>query len=223
VSERRDNCGRIPTRRQVLQHGAIAGALVWATLVVRSLQLDGNRNGFTPPQSSTTTEHTGPSSSTTTTTRPSGNGCVRTQGYWKNHADPEKHYDTAWDAVGGPDASFFNTGKSYLVVLETEPGGGNAFLILAHQWIAAELNLASGASMSATVQGDLRRSMGVAGQVGVDIRHSEERPGPSASDRARRHARRVQQRKRRNAALPLAPLYQCSIRSREQAHPVSTS
>ena len=74
------------------------------------------------------------------------------QGHWKNHADPDGDYDAAWDAVGGPDAAFFDTGDTYLAILNTPPSGGNAFLILAHQWIAAELNIAAGAPVSPPVQ-----------------------------------------------------------------------
>jgi hypothetical protein len=75
-------------------------------------------------------------------------GCVLTQGYWKNHADPEKQYDEAWDSVGGPEALFFDTGSTWLEVLNTPPAGGNAYYILAHQYIAAILNGFNGADTS---------------------------------------------------------------------------
>jgi len=68
-------------------------------------------------------------------------GCTLTQGYWKTHADPaRKQYDATWDKVGGADAPFMETGQSYLEVMNTPPAGGNAYYILAHQYIAAILN-----------------------------------------------------------------------------------
>ncbi|MBC5775473.1 hypothetical protein H8S95_15455 [Pontibacter sp. KCTC 32443] len=73
-------------------------------------------------------------------------GCTRTQGYWKNHADPgKKQYDATWDDY--LNKTFFNSGKDYLAVLNTNPKGGDAYYILAHQYIAAELNVAAGASI----------------------------------------------------------------------------
>ena len=66
-------------------------------------------------------------------------GCTLTQGYWKNHPN--------WPAPYSPNALFFNSGKSWMTILGTPPKGGNAYIILAHQYIAATLNIASGASM----------------------------------------------------------------------------
>lgn len=72
-------------------------------------------------------------------------GCTRTQGYWKNHADPtKKQFDTTWNSY--LTKAFFNSGKNYLQMLNTAPKG-DAYIILAHQFIAAELNVAAGASM----------------------------------------------------------------------------
>ncbi|HEY4650279.1 MAG TPA: hypothetical protein VIG72_02645 [Pontibacter sp.] len=77
-------------------------------------------------------------------------GCTRTQGYWKNHADPKKkQYDSAWNNYLGVD--FYGMG-TYLDVLKRAPKGGDANIILAHQFIAAELNVAAGASMPANVR-----------------------------------------------------------------------
>lgn len=71
-------------------------------------------------------------------------GCVYTQGYWKNHPDD-------WPSGYHPDDAFFSSGKTWLGVLET-PAGGNAYYILAHQYIAAVLNKANGASVPPGVQ-----------------------------------------------------------------------
>ncbi len=70
-------------------------------------------------------------------------GCTLTQGFWKNHEED-------WPAGFDPDASFFG-GDSWIDILNTPPRHGNEFLILAHQYIAAELNVASGASTTAEV------------------------------------------------------------------------
>ncbi|MGH7714030.1 MAG: hypothetical protein ACREOG_22310 [Gemmatimonadaceae bacterium] len=75
--------------------------------------------------------------------------CTRTQGYWKTH--PED-----WDAAGDNKPFlttdiFYNSGVSYLTILLTPPSGGNAYLQLAHQYIAAVLNTGGGASGVAAV------------------------------------------------------------------------
>jgi len=78
-------------------------------------------------------------------------GCTRTQGYWKNHANPaKKQYDNTWDAY--LNKTFYNSGMTYLKVLETAPKKGDAYFILAHQFIAAELNVAAGASIPQNVK-----------------------------------------------------------------------
>jgi hypothetical protein len=71
-------------------------------------------------------------------------GCTLSQGYWKTHSRhgpaPE---DTNWGTLA--DEDFFQSGKTYYEVLWTPPAGGNAYYILAHQYIAAELNILNGA------------------------------------------------------------------------------
>lgn len=76
-------------------------------------------------------------------------GCTRTQGYWKNHADPNSNrYNSTWDNY--LNVTFYGSGMTYLEVLNT-PTQGEPYYILAHQFIAAELNVASGASIPANV------------------------------------------------------------------------
>jgi len=85
-------------------------------------------------------------------------GCTLTQGYWKTHSHhgpaPE---DDAWFNLGdvdgdgtseGADENFFKSGKTYYQILWTAPAG-NAYYILAHQYIAAELNFLNGADPTA--------------------------------------------------------------------------
>jgi hypothetical protein len=63
-------------------------------------------------------------------------GCTYTIGYWKNHP-----YDWPTDAL-----SLFSRYEA-MCILWTPPKKGNAYLILAHQYIGAELNVVNGASI----------------------------------------------------------------------------
>lgn len=76
-------------------------------------------------------------------------GCTLTPGYWKTHSiyGPAP-YDATWAQIG-EDTPFFTSGQSYYEVLWTEPKGGNAYYILAHAYIAAELNFLNGADPTA--------------------------------------------------------------------------
>ena len=87
---------------------------------------------------------------------PSG-GCTFTQGYWKTHSTlgPAAKPDATWDLVGGPNATFFTSGQTWLQVFNTAPAGGNVYYILAHQWMAATLNTLAGASTTAAVDSAL--------------------------------------------------------------------
>ena len=76
---------------------------------------------------------------------------------------PSAPEDAAWfnlgDADGdgvseGPDETFYLSGQSYYEVLWTEPAG-NAYYILAHAYIAAQLNGLDGASSTAAVDAAL--------------------------------------------------------------------
>lgn len=79
-------------------------------------------------------------------------GCTLTQGYWKTHADvTSKRYDSTWNNFAGGNAMFFSTGKSYIEILWMPPSGGNVYLQLAHQYIAAKLNTLNGAYAPADV------------------------------------------------------------------------
>ncbi len=70
-----------------------------------------------------------------------------TQGYWKTHSEygPAPYDDTWASLADGADTLFLDTGKSYYEVLWTKPKKGNAYYILAHQYIAAVLNQLNGA------------------------------------------------------------------------------
>ena len=79
-------------------------------------------------------------------------GCTRTLGYWKTHSKyGPAPYDNVWNSRDDGDAQLFDTGLSFYQVLTTSPDKGNAFFILAHQYIAAEMNKIGGASMPSEV------------------------------------------------------------------------
>ncbi len=79
-------------------------------------------------------------------------GCTLTQGYWKNHISD-------WPAPYSPSSPFYTSGRTWLQVLNT-PANGNAYYILAYQFIAATLNKASGATVPPAVQQALNDAAG---------------------------------------------------------------
>ncbi len=84
--------------------------------------------------------------------RCNGEGCTLTPGYWKTHSEfGPAPYDDNWAQLpNGASTVFFLSGKTYYEVLWTPPLG-NAYYILAHAYIAAELNLLNGASSTPEV------------------------------------------------------------------------
>jgi len=94
-----------------------------------------------------------------------GEGCTLTQGYWKTHSNKgPAPLDTTWNllpdqpAAFDPDAiqeaedeTFFYSGQTWYQVFWTSSAGGNAYYILAHQYMAAVLNILNGASSTAAV------------------------------------------------------------------------
>ncbi len=80
-------------------------------------------------------------------------GCTLTAGYWKTHSEyGPAPCDATWDMLpGGADTIFYLSEMSYYQVLWTNPSGGNAYYILAHQFIAAKLNILNGASTTPAV------------------------------------------------------------------------
>jgi len=87
-------------------------------------------------------------------------GCSYTWGYWKNHNKYQNakgaHRDPGWDNIG-EDTQFYGnwadppTNSNQLTwfeILLIPPKVGNAYLILAHQYVAAWLNIHNGADGS---------------------------------------------------------------------------
>lgn len=77
-----------------------------------------------------------------------GDGCTLTQGFWKTH--PE-----AWPGPLQPSDPFFLSGQTYQEVLDTPVNVSQGYYQLAHQYIAAVLNQANGASTPSGVQDTL--------------------------------------------------------------------
>ncbi len=77
-------------------------------------------------------------------------GCTLTQGYWKTHSEfGPAPYDNTWALLsGGASTSFFSSGQTWYQVFWTAPSG-NAYYILAHQYMAAKLNVLAGADPTA--------------------------------------------------------------------------
>jgi hypothetical protein len=74
-----------------------------------------------------------------------GGGCTLTQGYWKNHNEFRTQASQRIDWPAPLDESQLLCGQKWLDILHTVPHG-EAWYILAHQYIAASLNAAAGAS-----------------------------------------------------------------------------
>jgi hypothetical protein len=89
-------------------------------------------------------------------------GCTLTQGYWKTHNQSFRDArngrgptpDDAWFLIGalGEDTPFFSTGKTWFEIFWTAPKG-NAYYNLAHQYMAAKLNILDGVDASAAIDG----------------------------------------------------------------------
>lgn len=80
--------------------------------------------------------------------RPEVTGCTLTQGYWGTHSSlgPAK-YDATWSLIG-ENTAFYLSGTTYYGVMQL-PTKGNAYYSLAHQYIAAKLNILKGAAAPA--------------------------------------------------------------------------
>src|SRR5262245_6805805 len=117
--------------------------MVTVTGVPGTLTIQGTITTTTSTSSTTTSTLTSTSSSTTTTTIP-GNTCPVGQGFWKNHP-------AAWPVTTLVLGSQTYTESELLAVLKmptARPSAADVSLILAHQLIAAKLNLANGSDPS---------------------------------------------------------------------------
>ncbi len=86
-----------------------------------------------------------------------GEGCTLTQGYWKNHTAGSKNKSQQKPWPISEDTEL--CGMTWLEILKTAPKG-DAWFIVAHQWIAASLNVAAGAVPPADVAAALTAAEG---------------------------------------------------------------
>ena len=87
-----------------------------------------------------------PDPTPTPTPTPTPQGCTRTQGYWKNHAEVW----TGQSLVLGTNPANVYT-QAQLLSIFREPVRGNGLISLSHQLIAAKLNAAAGTTVPASV------------------------------------------------------------------------
>ena len=83
-----------------------------------------------------------------------GGHCSLTQGYWKNHPSKQPaNWSTNapdWPVGYLPGDLFFTSGFTWQEILD-EPVGGLAYVNLAHQYIAATLNVANGSTVPGSI------------------------------------------------------------------------
>lgn len=79
-------------------------------------------------------------------------GCTLTQGYWKTHSEKgPAPYDATWALLAnGANTTFYKSGTTWYNVFKTAPKG-NAYYQLAHQYMAARLNILAGADTTPAV------------------------------------------------------------------------
>jgi hypothetical protein len=112
----------------------------------------GERYAFRAFAHATNTLNRSPFSNTTTCSTiacTSDDGCTYTQGYWKSHGPiPLGNNSNEWPVTS---LTLGDTTYSDLELLSifNKPGAGNGLITLAHQLIAAKLNVANGANDSA--------------------------------------------------------------------------
>lgn len=149
-----DDCVSVnDTMQGVLSPSVCLGAATFG--YARQVGPYGAVGQYTADNTATFTANTSGAQGSATVSIPvtvSGQGCTLTQGYWKNHADPsQKRFDAVWNALpSGGATTFYVSGKSWLGVFNTAPAG-NPYYTLAHQFMAARLNVAGGAATTPAV------------------------------------------------------------------------
>ncbi|EAZ80398.1 hypothetical protein [Algoriphagus machipongonensis] len=69
-------------------------------------------------------------------------GCALGPGYWKSHSNfRNTKYDPTWVLLpNGPETPFYISDATWIEIFKTPPAG-NAYYLLAHQFMAAKLNV----------------------------------------------------------------------------------
>jgi hypothetical protein len=84
--------------------------------------------------------------------QPLPGGCTYTQGYWGNKPG------VVWPAPYDRNATFYLSGQTWQQALDTSVNVSQGYYQLAHQYIAAVLNEANGASVPSGVQDILNQA-----------------------------------------------------------------
>jgi hypothetical protein len=81
---------------------------------------------------------------------PCGPDCTLSQGYWKNHSEfgPAPHDETWAYMPEGASTPLFDTGETWLYYFREPPKGGNAYIKVARQYMAAWLSGLHGANVA---------------------------------------------------------------------------
>lgn len=86
-------------------------------------------------------------------------GCTLTQGFWKTHSEyGPAPFDDTWNLLPGglgADTPFLLSSQTWYEVFWANPRGGNAYYVLAHQYMAAVLNQLNGAGSTTAVDAAL--------------------------------------------------------------------
>jgi hypothetical protein len=94
-------------------------------------------------------------------------GCTYTQGYWKTHGPvPVGNNNYVWPASvqsGGMTLGTVNYTAAQLLAIFNTPAAGNGAISLAHQLIAAKLNIANGTPAPAVVTNAIAAADGLIG------------------------------------------------------------
>ena len=95
-------------------------------------------------------------------------GCTLTLGYWKTHSElGPAPYDDNWaNLPSGASTELDSSGHTWYEVFWTPPKGGNPWYQLAHQWMAATLNVLNGAGTPPEVADALTRGFELLDQYG---------------------------------------------------------
>lgn len=98
------------------------------------------------------TDATGSDDHTVNVSVPCATGCTLTQGYWKTHSEfGPAPYDDTWAMLpNGANTIFYSSGHTWYGVFWTPPAG-NVYFNLAHQYMAAYMNVLNGASTTPEV------------------------------------------------------------------------
>lgn len=82
-------------------------------------------------------------------------GCTQLRSYWLEHADAAaENYNRTWNAYAK--AQFYESGETYLQLLQRLPSKGNPYFMLAQPYITARLNIRNGASTTTDVDEALK-------------------------------------------------------------------